>query len=383
MLKNNYSPGNKVTLLHSGEEYFTELLNVINTATTLLHLQVYILDEDTTGTKIIEALKAAALRGVEVYVMVDGFGSNSLSTKCIQQIKASGIHFRFFSPFPFSSLTQSGRRLHHKICVADNAIALIGGINIADKYSGFNQTVAWFDYAVKTEGIICANITALCESIWQRRFRKQKQRSVSDHATRGESLVRISRNDWLRRKNEISIEYKQKLRTAKKEIIIVASYFIPSRKLLAILIKAAKQKRSVSIILTRKSDVPFIKAATTYLYDKMLRNGIRIFEYKESVLHAKVCVVDEEWCTIGSHNLNHLSEFLSVETNVSIIDKKFAKSFANELKQVMKNHCIEITFDEHKKRATIFQRLGRWISFKLVGWSIWILNLINWKDTKK
>lgn len=345
-----------------------------------MHLQVYIFNDDTTGRKIIDALKLASSRGVSVYIMVDSFGSE-LSSKIIREFKEAGIRFRYFSPFPFSGFTQSGRRLHHKICVADNSVAILGGINIADKYSGFNEPNAWFDYAVKIEGPICPNITAICDSIWQRRFRRRKSK-LQNAGARGTSQVRISMNDWLRRKNQVSSSYKFMLRNAQREIIIVASYFIPSRRLLKILVNAAKRGRTVNIILSRKSDVPFIKSATTYLYDKMLRSGIAIFEYTESVLHAKVCVVDEEWCTIGSHNLNHLSEFLSIETNVDVMDKNFASMFRHELLSVMQNQCVEITLEDHKQGNSL-QRLSRWTSFKLVSWSMWLLDVVNRKDSKK
>lgn len=380
MPRNKYIPGHQLKLLHSGEEYFLELEAVIASARNLLHLQVYIFDEDSTGKKIIAALTAAAMRGVKIYVMVDGVGSD-LSRKCVNELKRCGILFRYFSPLPYQGLTQSGRRLHHKICVVDNAVALIGGINIADKYSGVNQPKPWFDYAIKIEGPICTSITGICESIWQRRFRRSKSKANAT-VTKGNSEVRISRNDWLRSKYEVSSSYKRMLRTAQKEIIIVASYFIPSRRLLKIIVNAARQGKKISIMLSRKSDVPFIKAATAYLYGRLLRNGVRIFEYTESILHAKVCVVDEEWCTIGSHNLNHLSEFLSVETNVDVMDKNFATALKGELEEVMKNHCVEITLEDYKRQGTAFEQLSRWISYKLVSWSMWLLEVVNRKESR-
>ena len=381
MPRNKYTPGQQLKLLHSGEEYFLELEAVIASAKKLLHLQVYIFDEDTTGKKIIDSLFEAAKRGVIIFIMVDGIGS-SLSHKTIRKFKNQGIRFRYFSPLPFSGLTQSARRLHHKICVADYAAALIGGINIADKYSGVNQPKPWFDYAVKIEGSICISITGICESIWQRSFRRRKKKLHSVD-TKGTSDVRISRNDWLRRKYEISSGYRRMLRGAQKEIIIVASYFIPSRRLLKIIVNAAKHGRAISIILSRKSDVPFIKSATAYLYGRLLKNGVKIFEYTESILHAKVCVVDGEWCTIGSHNLNHLSEFLSVETNVDVIDKNFATGLKNELIEVMNKHSIQITLEEYEKRGTLLEQLSRWISYKLVSWSMWLLEVVNRKESRK
>lgn len=381
MPRKEYISGHSVKLLHGGDEYFDALVLLINSANETLHLQFYIFDDDATGKIIIEALTNAVQRNVKVFLMVDGFGSYSLHREFRQRMKLIGIRFRYFSPLPFPGITQAGRRLHHKVCVADSTHAIVGGINIADKYRGDQQHKPWLDYALSVQGEVCKEINSICEQIWRRRFvRMPKNNNINKINDATGVLVRVSQNDWFRRKNQISAAYKTMLRNAHEEIIIVASYFIPSARLLKILTRAAIRKRDVKIILSGNSDVLFMKGAMAYLYEKLLRSGVKIFEYKESVLHAKVCVIDRKWTSIGSHNLNHLSEFFSIEMNLDVMDKLFSKAIAEELTTLMKNQCEEITLDNYRKKSTATKRFFNSISFHLLSMMMRILYMINRKE---
>ncbi|MFN0189539.1 MAG: phospholipase D-like domain-containing protein, partial [Bacteroidia bacterium] len=152
MAKKDFIVGHSIRLIHGGESYFNTLIELINECEHTLHLQVYIFDLDATGKIILKALEDAAARGVSVYLVVDGFGSMSLGNEFIERMKIQNISFRFFSPLPFPGILQAGRRLHHKVCVADKMKSLVGGINIADKYRGSNNELPWLDYALLVEG---------------------------------------------------------------------------------------------------------------------------------------------------------------------------------------------------------------------------------------
>lgn len=377
MPNRNYLPGHSAQLLHSGDEYFSVLESEINKAQKLIHLQVYILEDDTTGTRIISELSNAVKRGVEVFLMVDGFGSKRLNREYINGLHEKGINFRFFSQLPYTGITLNGRRLHHKVCVIDSTTAIVGGINIADKYSGYNENKAWLDYALLVRGDVCAQIEMICSQIWDKRFVKNKEDQIIITSGVDPILVRVSRNDWLRRKNQISSSYKNVLKAAKKEIIIVASYFTPSPRLLKVLRNAAQNNRRVKIVLTRNSDVILMKQAINYLYGVLLKTGIQIFEYKESILHAKVCIVDREWSTIGSHNLNMLSEFLSVELNLEVNDAGFSNELAEELDQLILDKCDEVRLEEYQFKQTKLTRLINLFSFYIVTYSLKILFYLN------
>ena len=381
MRRKEYIGGHSVKLLHGGDEYFDAVVLLINSAKETLHLQFYIFDDDETGKLIIAALTKAARRSVKVFLMVDGFGSYSLHREFRQRMKLMGIRFRYFSPLPFPGITQAGRRLHHKVCVADGINAIVGGINIADKYRGNERDKPWLDYALSVQGEVCKEISEDCQQIWNRRFVRFRKNNFSNNTTENTGiLVRVSQNDWFRRKNQISAAYKLMLRNAQEEVIIVASYFIPSPRLLKILTRSAIRKRDVKIVLSGNSDVLLMKGAMAYLYEKLLRSGVKIFEYKESVLHAKVCVIDRKWTSIGSHNLNHLSEFFSIEMNLDVLDKQFSKSVAEELTVLMKLHCKEITLDDYQKSTNVLKKVVNSISFHILSMMMRILYILNRKE---
>ncbi len=382
MPQRNYFPNHSVKLIHSGNEYFDELVKLISVSQSTLHLQVYIFDDDETGKLVVNALKLATKRGVKVYLMVDGFGSYGLKEVFQKKLKEAGIYFRVFSPLPFPGITLSARRLHQKVCVADGKYAIVGGINIADKYHGDAQNKPWLDYALYVEGTICKDLDILCNKVWNKKYTASFNNKKPGDFSSDPVLVRISQNDWLRGKNEISAGYKFMLGSAKNEIIIVASYFIPTNRLLRILTYGASQGKEIHIVLAHNSDVPFIKRAITYLYDLLLRNKIHIYEYNESILHAKVCVIDESWVSIGSHNLNNLSEFMSVEMNLDVLDKSFATAFAIELKDLIKEHCTEIQFSSYKKSKSLFGQFLNWCSFQLLGIIQRIVYLFNRREIK-
>lgn len=382
MAKKDFIAGHSIRFIHGGESYFNTLLELINECEHTLHLQVYIFDLDATGKIILKALEDAATRGVSVYLVVDGFGSMSLGNEFIERMKMQNISFRFFSPLPFPGILQAGRRLHHKVCVADKKKSLVGGINIADKYRGSKNELPWLDYALLVEGNVSNEINDVCERIFKKKFTLNPVKSKPEFISQGKDgvKVRMTRNDWIRGKNEISSAYKTMLGNAHHEILIVASYFIPSRRLLKILVRAAIRGRKVNIVLGKISDVPFIKPATQYLYGKLLRSGVRIFEYKDAVLHAKVCVVDQQWVSIGSLNLNHLSELLSLEMNLEVLDKTFGASVSNEFHELIQNNCVEVNVLDFEKERTIFLKFKSWFSYKLFSGFMRILSFLSRKN---
>jgi len=381
IVKKEFLPGHDVSLVHSGKEFFDLLVKLIDNSNSSVHFQTYIFDDDITGNLIADALKRAAFRGVKIHLLLDGVGSYSLTREFIDRLEATGVEFRFFSKLPWHGITQAGRRLHHKVVVVDQSLALIGGINIANKYNDVDGK-AWLDYALLVKGPIVRQAEIICKQLSSRRFYKFPKEKIQKIGEGGVE-VRLMQNDWFRRKNEISAGYKTSLKDAKEEIIIVASYFIPSPRLLRILVSASKKGRLIKIVLSGQSDVALMRSAMYFLYRKLLLNNVRIFEYKASVLHAKVCVVDRETVSIGSFNINHLSEFLSVELNVDVKNRNFANSFAQELDLLMQKDCDEIFLHDFDVKHTALRQFSTYISFKLISWSMQLLSLFYKVDSRK
>jgi cardiolipin synthase len=362
----NHNPNSifeKITLVHSGVDYFSRLERIILESKSEIHIQTYIFDYDSTGKKIIEALKKAASRKVKINILIDGFGSLSFPTEIMNELKKEGIDIRIFSPFFSVNSLYIGRRLHHKIVVIDAKTALIGGINIADKYHGTEKTAPWLDYAVEiNDENIAESVQKLCRDIYfkNRIIRRKEIKSVFE--TSGGTTIKVLQNDWLKRKNEIFKAYINKIHNAEKEIVILSSYFLPGKRLTNALKKASRKGVKVKLILSGISDVPLARKASCYLYAKLLRYNIELFEWKKSVLHGKIAVIDTNWTTIGSFNLNNLSSYASIEMNVGIDSAEFANTYLIHLNEIIAQ-CDEITPETLKVKYGLTSKFANWVSY--------------------
>ena len=167
-LTDKFSQQNIVSLVRGGAPFFVRLSALIDKAEHSIHLQTYVFAADTTGNTVAQALMAAAKRGVSVYLMADGYASGSLPKTFIQKLEDAGVHFRFFEPLFRGQDFYFGRRLHHKVFVADAKYALISGSNIADRYNDLPGQPAWYDMAVLVEGDSVLELYDICQKIWQR-----------------------------------------------------------------------------------------------------------------------------------------------------------------------------------------------------------------------
>ena len=374
--KENY-PANELQLVHSGNDYFDRLIQIIDLCKETLHFQTYIFDDDTTGKRVAEALKRAAKRGVSVDLLLDAFGSKNLPETFIQELKTAGIELRFFAPFFSTQSIYLGRRMHHKIVVADKQKALVGGINIADKYYGTDTEPAWLDYAIYIEGSACNELNTLCVKMYSfknRLIRNKIQRftftTAKQYLPEMESKyqIQIKQNDRLRGKNQISQSYLKAIQSSKDSIYITGSYFLPGRKLRKALFKASKRGVEVNLILAGVSDVPVFKAATSWLYDLLFRHKINIYEWNTSVLHGKVAIVDNNWATVGSFNLNHLSAYGSIELNIDTANEVFIKDFKQHLVSIIKNGCERVLPEQQNN--SWMAKLKRWFAYRSTRFGI-------------
>ncbi|NNM94580.1 MAG: hypothetical protein HKL88_03845 [Bacteroidia bacterium] len=362
----------KLELVFSGEDYFSRTLDIIGRSTRQIRLNTYIFTDDATGAMVIKALKDAVARGVNVYVLVDAFGSMSLGSHAIKQIEEAGINFRKFSPLFVNHHLRFGRRLHHKILAGDDKEALIGGINIEDKYRVQGDKTPWLDYAVYVSGPVCHYITYLCGHFWEGkilrirpRIRQSYYRKPPISGSTGGIDVKILQNDWLYKREDISRKYRHVVMQAQSSIVILGSYFLPGRRIRNLLRKAAARNVRVQLILQGASDVALVQKATTWLYGWMLRNNFEIYEWEKTILHGKMTCIDNNWATVGSYNVNHLSDYGSIETNVASHNPDFCASVKKELQRVM-DHSVRITYPQYHQRMNPFQQFTCWMSFHIM-----------------
>ncbi|WP_317897466.1 phospholipase D-like domain-containing protein [Aurantibacillus circumpalustris] len=378
-----YLDAEDIQLVLSGKNYFEVLENIINQSEKTLHLQTYIFETDETGLKIIDCLKNAAKRNVEVYVLSDAYGSFAFDSDVEQHLRKSGIHFRLYSPLFSSESGFFGRRLHHKIVVADKRTALVGGINIANKYLLSGQEEAWLDYSVLVKGEVCEYLHLLCEATYARKRKRvliSWENKMQSNNLRNSKLIRFRRNDFIKRKNEVHQGYVENIRNAKTSIIIVASYFLPGNNFRRLLRRAAARGVKIKIILAGKSDVDSVKLAQHYLYEFYLKHGIEIFEWQNSILHGKAMMVDNSWVTIGSYNLNFLSHYISIELNAEIQDRNFTSVFSSHIENILRKDCAHIQLDKFLKKLNYFNRIKIKLAYILHRS---IMNIVMFGKNKK
>jgi cardiolipin synthase A/B len=368
-----YSTRNKVKLIRSGKQYFDLLLQLINTTQKNIHLQFYIFLEDETGTAVMEALKSASRRGVSVFLHLDAYASQQLPKRCVHDMREAGVNVKWFEPMLRSKHFYFGRRLHHKVVVADGLYSLVGGMNICNRYNDRPGEPAWLDMALYCEGEASFILLNICKKMWGNQkalpyvsFKNIEQFCEKIEATQ-QTSVRVRLNDWVKRKSEIWNSYSTMFSIAQERITIMCSYFLPGRLFRRKINQAVKRGVKVKVILAGTSDIMIAKHAERYLYDWMLKNNIEIYEYQETVLHAKVAVYDSSWVTIGSYNVNNISAYASLELNMDVKNKPFAQIVENELEGIITDHCKQITKENYASSTHFFRRLWQEICYKFIN----------------
>lgn len=345
---------NRVELLENGEDYFPRVFEAMRQAKTEILLETFIVFEDKVGNELQEVLIAAAQRGVRITASLDGFGCGELSTQYLSTLSEAGVRIQIFDPAPklLGIRTNWFRRLHRKIVVVDGTIAFIGGINFsADHLADFGPE-AKQDYSVEVQGPAVADIHhfALLQSgrparakyWWQRRRQRRSELAFTDH----DGQVRLVYRDNGEHPTDIEEVYLQVLRSAQRRVVIANAYFFPGYRLLREIRNAARRGVDVRLILQGQPDLLAAKLAARMTYDYLLEAGVKIYEYCDRPLHGKVALVDEDWSTVGSSNLDPLSLSLNLEANVLIRDRAFNRDLFERLEYLSNNHCKVMSADK-------------------------------------
>jgi cardiolipin synthase A/B len=369
----DYSSQNRIKLVKGGREYFDLLKKIIDNASHSIHLQFYIFLGDETGIPVMEALKEAASRGVAVHLHLDGYASQKLSKKYVTDLRTSGVSVKWFEPLFRSKHFYFGRRLHHKVVVVDGLYSLVGGINICNRYNDMPGEPAWLDMALYCEGEASYILYKICRNMWGN---KNASPSVTPDSIekfckhipeKEKTNVRVIRNDWVRRKSEVWRFYFNIFNSAEKRITIMCSYFLPGRTFRKKISQAVKNGVTVKVILAGTSDIKIAKHAERFLYEWLLKNKVEIYEYQETVLHAKVAAYDSHFVTIGSYNVNNISAYASLELNMEIKDNAFALHTEKELTRIITHHCKKITRENYTSSIHFFRRWWQRICYHFIN----------------
>jgi cardiolipin synthase A/B len=268
------------------------------------------------------------------------------------------------------------RRMHRKLAVVDGTVAFIGGINIVDDLQSGVLAHPRFDYAVRVEGPLLAPILDSMHRMWRlvawaRVGRRVREPLIAAARVDPAGAVRAAfvTRDNLRRRREIEDAYLDAIGSASDEVLIACAYFFPGRRFRQALVDAAERGVRVLLLLQGVSDHPMLCHATRALYPFFLERGIRLFEYHESHLHAKVAVVDRAWATVGSSNIDPFSLLLAREANVVVDDADFATRLHHSLGRAIVSGARELRREDWR-RLPALRRVTSWVSYQLVRLAI-------------
>jgi len=372
--------GNELTLLQNGAAFFPQLCADINAAKHSVYLETYIFAADETGQIVAEALKQAAERGVVVRLLLDGFGSAELPGAFVDNLRKFGVEVQWFrreiSPFTLSrSRMRRLRRMHRKLVVIDGKVAFVGGINIIhDIPADLNFDAPRLDYAVRIQGELVGEVEAAMQHLWEMvswaAFRKRVRE-------KGWRLYRVKRHpdsdahlvlrDNVRHRRDIERAYLNAIAAAKHEVIVANAYFLPGRLFIRALVHAARRGVRVVVVLQGKVEYRLQHYATLALYGRLLAAGVEIYEYHASYLHAKVAVVDGEWATVGSFNIDPFSLMLAREANLVVREKDFAGDLRGSLLDSVKRDGRRVELARSNLPTRFFARLSYGLIRFIIG----------------
>lgn len=325
-----FSEGNRVTLLRDGAEAFPAMLEAIDAARSRVLLEMYWFDTDRVGVQFRDALLRAHERGVEVLVLYDAVGSLGLSAQFFHPLREPE-QVRVYNPLaPWRSrLSRLSRRDHRKLLIVDD-VAFTGGINLAEPWlPSDDKTAPWRDDAVAVRGPAVAVLAASFHTTWQSLDEASTGASAppaipTAWAEVGSARVAVLAQSLTRHRRALFNAYFARVMSARRRIWIANAYFLPNGRMSRGLRHAALRGVDVRILVPGRSDVEIVRHASRSVWGRLLRAGARIFEFQPSVLHSKTAVIDGEWSTIGSFNLDYLSYASNLELNVSVLDREFA-----------------------------------------------------------
>jgi cardiolipin synthase A/B len=361
-VRGRFLPGNTVRLLRDGREAFPAMLEAIAQARRQVLLEMYWFASDTVGRRFADELGRALERGVEVAIVYDSVGSIGSDRAMFAELEARGAKVLEFNPvapwrrrFRFS-LSRLSRRDHRKILVVDGSVGFTGGINLALQWAPVEDEEGggWRDDMVRIAGPAVNGLSHCFHRVWRRHDLPEIQHLHAEPPAAGSEQrllpVRILGERYFRHRHEIATDYASRVYAATSRVYIANSYFIPDGGVRRALIRAARRGVDVRVIVPAHSDVEFVKFAGRAQYEKLLREGVRIYEWQEGMFHAKTAVIDGYWSTTGTFNFDYMSLRYNLEVNASVLDAELGAEVEASFRKDLEG-CREIELEDVVARS--------------------------------
>lgn len=345
---------------------------LIGAARRSVDIEMYIWAEDETGLAFAEAVRAALARGVRVRILHDAFGCLG-ATGHLDRLAEAGAAVEAFHPMSHLG-PRMNRRNHRKLLIVDDTVALLGGANWSNDYDTDRFPDAFFDVGVALEGPVVADLCADFRRVWRTEGRTPlppPDPPRSDLVPPGACVagVPVQMVSGYRRGDRSTIRrlYSLLLKSARTEILVANSYFVPGPRLARLFARAARRGVPVTLLLPGESDVPLAALAARATYGRLLASGVRIYEAPGRMVHAKVAVVDREVAVVGTANIDVRSLRYNLELNVNVHHPALARELEERVLSEQREGG-EVTLAAWRRRPLAERTLSRilyWLRFWL------------------
>jgi cardiolipin synthase len=362
----------QLALLKDGGETFSRMLAAIAQAKSTICLETYIFADDHIGRAFGEALMERARAGVEVNFMFDGWGSD-VHPDYLEELRRHKVRVTIFRPMKWQSRLREmflflSRRNHRKSMVIDGELGFLGGLNLSKDYAAVEDGGSgWRDTHMEVRGPAVVRLERMFLDSWFANGGAaidlpRYARSVQST----DGLVQVLGNELAAERKDVRRAYVNAFAAAKDRILLTHAYFLPPNRVLKEITKAARRGVKVRLVLAGATDVLAVLLAARGLYPKLLKAGVRVFEWEGRILHAKTGVVDSDWSTVGSSNLDAMSLRHNLEVNAVIHSVTCARALAHMFEEDLK-HCREVTLKDIQLRPP-FERLLSWLAYRVRAW---------------
>ncbi len=374
--------GNKLTLLFDGPQIMKEMMTAASAAVDTINLETYIFDQDEIGLKFADLLIEKQKQGVAVNVLYDSVGTIGTPKAFFQRMADAGIGLIEFNPIAPGSKSgkwEINNRDHRKVMIVDGKLAFTGGVNISADYAASslfrkrsrpaaNAAVGWRDTHIKIEGPAVAAFQYMFINAWikQEAGDLPERNYFPPQKTVGSKLIRVLATDP-DSGFQIYRSFVLALQQARKSIHMTAAYFVPDQQIVDALTAAARNGVDVTLVLPGVSDHSLVVDAGRSFYDELLAGGVKIYEMQVNVLHAKAAVIDGNWSTIGSSNIDRRSFLHNYELNVIVLDEQFGQEMENAFREDVRNSTL-ITQAQWSDRPLV-ERFKQWFARR---WAYWL-----------
>jgi cardiolipin synthase len=359
--------GNRVTIYTNGPEFYPAMLDTIRSATRSINLECYIFQPGKTADRFIEALSERARLGVNVTVVVDAIGSFNLWGTPVRRLREAGCRIESYQRMEWHRLARLNNRTHREFLIVDGKIAFVGGAGIADWWAADSKKGRrWRDTMARVEGPVVAALQGVAAENWLECCGEIMTGpdffpSLEPAGSTTAFVIKSSPSD---RATSSRVAFQLLMEGADHHVRIQTPYFLPDRALRRALVNVAKRGVAVDVIVPgRITDQRWVRLASRRMWGQLLQAGVRIHEYRASMTHAKVLIVDEIWSVLGTTNIDNRSFEHNDEINLAMRDPEVARRLLEDYTRDLEA-SEEITLER-------WQRRPLWE--KIVGPFVWIL----------